>query len=105
MTSKKITRNTIKEMRLQLSEDEVQSLSKECVSKVLQFPEFLDADTVCVYMSTGNEIDTSDIIRFCLENGKRVAAPRVEGEAMEFYYFKDPSELQQGAFDIWEPIG
>lgn len=105
MTNKKITRNTIKEMRLNLSEDEVQRLSKECVSKVLQFPELLDADTVCVYMSTGNEIDTSDIIRFCLENGKRVAAPRVEGEAMEFYYFEDASDLQQGAFDIWEPIG
>lgn len=105
ITNKKITRNTIKEMRLKLSEEEVQRLSKECVSKVLQFPEILDADTVCVYMSTGNEIDTSDIIRFCLENGKRVAAPRVEGEAMEFYYFEDASELQQGAFDIWEPTG
>lgn len=105
MTNKKITRNTIREMRLALSEEEVLRLSKECVSKVLQFPELLEAETVCVYMPTGNEIDTSDIIQFCLENGKRVAAPRVEGESMEFYYFKDASELQQGAFDIWEPIG
>ncbi len=104
-TNKKITRNTIKEMRLALSEEEVRTLSEECVTKVLQFPELLEARTVCVYMPIGNEIDTSAIIQYCLENGKRVAAPRIEGETMEFYYFKQPSELKQGAFDIWEPTG
>lgn len=104
-SSKKITRNTLKEKRLALSEEEVHALSEECVSKVLQFPELLEADTVCVYMPTGNEIDTSGIIQYCLDNGKRVAAPRVEGESMEFYYFKDASDLKQGAFDIWEPVG
>lgn len=105
MTSKKITRNTIKEMRLALSEEEVRTLSEECVTKVLQFPELLEAETVCVYMPIGNEIDTSAIIQYCLDNEKRVAAPRVEGESMEFYYFQKPSELVQGAFDIWEPTG
>lgn len=105
MTNKKITRNTIKEMRLALSEEEVRTLSEECVTKVLQFPELLEAETVCIYMPIGNEIDTSAIIQYCLDNGKRVAAPRVEGDSMEFYYFHKPSELQQGAFDIWEPIG
>lgn len=104
-TNKKITRNTIKEMRLALSEEDVRTLSEECVTKVLQFPELLEARTVCVYMPIGNEIDTSAIIQYCLENGKRVAAPRIEGETMEFYYFKQPSELKQGAFDIWEPTG
>lgn len=105
ITNKKITRNTIKEMRLALSEEEVHALSEECVSKVLQFPELLEAKTVCLYIPTGNEIDTSEIIHYCLENGKKVAAPRVEGETMEFYYFQNASELRQGAFDIWEPTG
>lgn len=105
MTNKKMTRNTIKEMRLALSEEEVHALSEECVSKVLQFPELLEAKTVCLYIPTGNEIDTSEIIHYCLENGKKVAAPRVEGETMEFYYFQNASELRQGAFDIWEPTG
>ena len=103
--SKVITRNRIREMRLSLSEEEVQRLSAECVSKVLQFPELIEAETVCLYMSTGNELDTSEIIRYCLENGKKVAAPRIENEEIEFYYFKDPSELQQGSFNIWEPMG
>lgn len=105
MTNKKITRNRIREMRLALSEEEVERLSAECVSKVLQFPELMDAKTVCLYMATGNEIDTSAIIRFCLENGKRVAAPRVEGDSMEFYYFDKAEDLQPGAYDIWEPVG
>lgn len=105
VSNKKITRNAIKEQRLALTEEEVHNLSSECVAKVLQFPEFLEAKTVCVYISTGNELDTSEIIQYCLENDKKIAAPRVDGDTMEFYYFSSPEDLKQGAFDIWEPIG
>lgn len=105
MTNKKLTRTAIKEKRYELREGEVQRLSKECISKVLQFPELLEAKTVCVYMPTGNEIDTSEIIQYCLDNHKRVAAPRIEGDSMEFYYFQSIVDLKQGAYDIWEPIG
>ena len=104
-TNKKMTRNTIKEMRLALKKEEVMECSKACVSKVLQFPELIEAKTVCVYMPTGNEIDTTDIIRYCKENGKRLAAPRVNGDTMEFYYFTDETDMEQGAYDIWEPTG
>lgn len=104
-TNKKMTRNTIKEMRLALKKEEVMECSKACVSKVLQFPELIEAKTVCVYMPTGNEIDTTEIIRYCKENGKRLAAPRVNGDTMEFYYFTDKTDMEQGAYDIWEPTG
>lgn len=104
-TNKKMTRNTIKEMRLALKKEEVMECSKACVSKVLQFPELIEAKTVCVYMPTGNEIDTTEIIRYCKENGKRLAAPRVNGDTMEFYYFTDETDMKQGAYDIWEPTG
>ena len=104
-TNKKMTRNTIKEMRLALKKEEVMECSKACVSKVLQFPELIEAKTVCVYMPTGNEIDTTEIIRYCKENGKRLAAPRVNGDTMEFYYFTDETDMEQGAYDIWEPTG
>ena len=104
-TNKKMTRNTIKEMRLALKKEEVMECSKACVSKVLQFPELIEAKTVCVYMPTGNEIDTTEIIRYCKANGKRLAAPRVNGDTMEFYYFTDETDMEQGAYDIWEPTG
>ena len=104
-TNKKMTRNTIKEMRLALKKEEVMECSKACVSKVLQFPELIETKTVCVYMPTGNEIDTTEIIRYCKENGKRLAAPRVNGDTMEFYYFTDETDMEQGAYDIWEPTG
>lgn len=104
-TNKKMTRNTIKEMRLALKKEEVKERSEACVSKVLQFPELIEAKTVCVYMPTGNEIDTTEIIRYCKENGKRLAAPRVNGDTMEFYYFTDETDMEQGAYDIWEPTG
>lgn len=104
-TNKKMTRNAIKEMRLALKKDEVKERSEACVSKVLQFPELIEAKTVCVYMPAGNEIDTTEIIRYCKENGKRLAAPRVNGDTMEFYYFTDETDMEQGAYDIWEPTG
>lgn len=104
-TNKKMTRNAIKGMRLALKKEEVKERSEACVSKVLQFPELIEAKTVCVYMPAGNEIDTTEIIRYCKENGKRLAAPRVNGDTMEFYYFTDETDMEQGAYDIWEPTG
>ncbi len=104
-SNKKITRNAIRAQRLALSDEEVQLKSKQCVSKVLEFPEFLEANTVCVYIPTNNEIDTTDIITYCLENNKKIAAPRLQNGEMEFYYFSRPEDLVQGAFDIYEPVG
>lgn len=100
-----MTRSTIREARLKLTQEEVRRSSKQCMDIVLKFPEFLNAKTVCLYIASNNELDTSDIISYCLEHDKKVAAPRVDGDQMDFYFFDKPEDLEVGHFGIYEPIG
>ena len=44
------------------------------------------------------------LVKKALKDGKRVAAPRIEGDGMEFYYITGYSDLKEGSFGIWEPF-
>lgn len=58
-----------------------------------------------IYVSTSIEVDTTDIIRQALANGKRVAVPRCVPDTrnMEFYYIDSLDELNPGMFGVLEP--
>lgn len=63
---------------------------------------FQNANGICVYVSTGNEIETHGLIRQLLAVGRRVAVPAfvenyVAAEIREF------DELKAGKFGILEP--
>ncbi len=105
MINKFITRKTIKDKRIGMPEDMVISLSASICDRLILTEQYLRADTVCLYISTKNEVDTLPLIRHALSHGKRVAAPRVSGSSMEFYYFYDVSDLVTGAYNILEPVG
>ncbi len=56
------------------------------------------------YVSTPIEVDTLEIIRRALADGKRVAVPRcVPGTRdMEFYWINGVEELEPGTFGVLE---
>lgn len=57
------------------------------------------------YVSTPIEVDTLEIIRRALADGKKVAVPRcVPGTRdMEFYWINGVEELEPGTFGVLEP--
>lgn len=64
---------------------------------------FKAAQTVFVYASYKSEVDTAEIIRRALQQGKRVAVPKVDGLRMDFYEIHSWEELFPGSFGILEP--
>lgn len=58
-----------------------------------------------IYVSYGTEADTMGILSALLRRGRMVAAPRVEGEEMDFYEIHHPGELHPGYQGILEPAG
>ena len=105
MISKFITRREIKDKRAFMSLELVKRLSGEIARQLFTTEEYWNADTVCFYISTKNEVDTMDMIAHALHNGKRVAAPKVRGKEMDFVEFSHKSQLKEGAFGILEPQG
>ena len=64
---------------------------------------YREADTVLVYVSLPEEIDTFGIINKALEDGKRVAVPRITDGEMRFFWLDDLSAAEPGFRGIPEP--
>jgi 5-formyltetrahydrofolate cyclo-ligase len=72
---------------------------------VVALPELATADSVLCFVSFGSEVDTSLLLRWCLDQGKRVALPRIVGRRrMEAFWVEDPArDLESGSYGIREP--
>lgn len=67
---------------------------------------FNDAESVFIYISTENEVNTIKIIKWCIKNNKRVFVPRIiKGKgAMEAIEIKHLLHLRKNNFGILEPV-
>ena len=95
-----------KQFRLIRSEEKSEVKDEIIYRKLTSLPEFINAETVFLYYSYGSEVGTTDIIDFCLKNGKRVALPKCLDKCgrMEFYLLSDGFDsLDSGMYGIYEP--
>ena len=60
-------------------------------------------DKVLIYVSKDTEIDTLDIIKYCLHNNIKVAVPKCIKDDLVFYYISSLDELVLGKFNVLEP--
>lgn len=109
MKMNQLTKNELRKKmnkeREALSKSEVMEKSNEICKNLLKIEDFTGAECVLCYISIKNEVVTTPVINFCLEQGIRIAAPRVNGNEMDFYYISSCDELAPGAFGIPEPVG
>lgn len=105
MESKKEIRKRILHKRARLEEQKRHEYSLAIAKKVITHPAFREADEIACYMTHGHEVDTQEIIKEAWRLHKKVSAPKVFGDDMEFYYFQSFSELAPAAYGILEPPG
>lgn len=85
---------------------ELDDLSSEIDSRLVQMPEILAARTISTYINTRSEVRTTDFIKWALSNSKRVIIPITDkaNRRLVFSEVKDlNSELAKGAYGIMEP--
>ena len=68
-------------------------------------PAFEAADTVLLYYSSGSEVSTIDLFRYCLARGKKVAFPLCLNDEgmMDFFLVNDENDLSVGMYGIKAP--
>lgn len=76
MTKSEI-RKLITERKKRLTMEEITERSNVLAGKLFELDEYKNADTVFVYISFNQEVRTAPIIERALNDGKRVAAPRI----------------------------
>ena len=72
---KKAIRKRMLNVRQQMNKEKVERLSKDIKLKLVKLPIYQKSKTIMLYLSFGNEVDSYELIKACLESGKRVVVP------------------------------
>lgn len=72
---------------------------------LIRLPEFTDAKTILFYASFRSEVDTMELIKISLSQGKHAVLPKVDkkNKMLKLYEIKAMCELMQGYMGILEP--
>lgn len=92
-----------KERRNALSFTEHKLFSDAIRTKLLQTEMYQEGKRLLTFVSFQSEVDTHEIIRQAILDGKRVYLPRVEAHGMEFYEIHDLEGLIPSKFGVLEP--
>jgi len=72
--------------------------------KITELKEYKNASTIALYNSTENEVSTKELISYSLDQGKKIALPRVHGNTLKFYSISINEDYELSNFNILEPI-
>lgn len=101
---KREIRARIYEKRKGLAADLLEAKSQVICEKLMQLNEFADARTIYVYMDCKGEVSTRPLIEAAWAMGKKVAAPKVDGDEMTYYYISSYDDVAPGYYNIPEPV-
>lgn len=103
---KKELRNFIRLQKKQFSNEQLTEMSVPIIERLATHPRVVVADTLFIYYSLNDEVNTHQFINTLVKRGKTVLLPAVindtEIELREYHGAKD---LLEGFFNIMEPIG
>ncbi len=100
MTDKKQLRRIFSDIRKSFSEEEKYNSDNKIFTKFVNSSFFNNFNKYLIYISVNNEVDTMNIIRYLLDNNKKIAVPYCCGKEMDFYYINSTDDLIEGRFGI-----
>ena len=101
---KKALRARIRELKRAMTESEIEGKSAVLAQKFRASSLYAQANTIYGYLPYNQEVRTVAILQQALQDGKRVAVPKVFGEQMRFIYLEDLSAVEKGYAGIPEPV-
>ena len=101
---KKELRKWIREQKRAMTPQMVAQASAELAQKLFATSFYQNADTIYGYLPYNQEVRTVPILERALQDGKRVAVPKVYGDSMRFIYLEDLTQVAPSEMGIPEPI-
>ncbi|WP_278335080.1 5-formyltetrahydrofolate cyclo-ligase [Clostridium pasteurianum] len=98
-------RECIAKRREELSLSDKKEKDSAIYEIITKSKEFIEAEVLFIYVSFGKEVDTHNIIKYALNLGKKVCAPRVISRlsGMKALKVNDLEELELSSYGILEP--
>lgn len=104
LMDKKYLRQLIKDRKSMMNDAEIERLSASLCLDLYKIDEYKNASCIFAYVSYNQEVRTRGLIEHALEDGKRVAVPKVDGDIMNFSYISSLGDLKAGYMGIPEPL-
>lgn len=101
---KKELRRKIRQQKLAMTEDQILSASMCLAEQFLSTKQYAEAKSVYGYLPYNQEVRTVPILQRALDDGKRVAVPKVYGDEMRFIYITGFDGLENSDMGIPEPV-
>lgn len=102
---KKELRRRIREMKRAMTPSQIEIASKKLGQMFLASAQYQKAKTIYGYLPYNQEVRTEPILEQALQDGKRIAVPKIFGDEMRFIYLNDLSQTEIGYCGIPEPVG
>ena len=101
---KKQLRKTIRERKQAMLPEEIEEKSRILGEKFAASEAYKAATTIYGYLPYNQEVRTTAMLQRAMDEGKRIAVPKVYGDEMRFLYLDDLSQVEKGYAGIPEPI-
>ncbi len=97
-------RKEIREKKRAMTSLQIEKASQDLARQFLATTYYQRAKTLYGYLPYNQEVRTEPILLRALQDGKKVAVPKVYGDTMRFIYIDDLSGIEKGYAGIPEPV-
>lgn len=101
---KKELRQMVRQKKRAMTDEEIQMKSDLLEEKFLNSEAYRNAKAIYGYLPYNQEVRTVSMLQRALDDGKRVAVPKVYGDEMRFIWMTDLSQVAKGYAGIPEPV-
>lgn len=97
-------RTEVKKRRANADTTELHQASVRIMEQFISLKAYQEAEILLAYVDAKREVETRLLMDKAWKDGKKVAAPRVDGNGiMHYYYMESLEDLEPGSFGIMEP--
>ena len=100
-----LRKNMLKE-REDMKVENVSESSNKIIETIMKLPEFMYSNNIMLYLSFNNEVNTYPLVKWCLNNDKKVIVPYCVNSSRQIIPFEInnlTSDLTKSTFGIMEP--
>lgn len=101
---KKELRARIRAQKRAMTPEQIEAASARLAELFYATEQYQKAQTIYGYLPYNQEVRTVPMLRRALDDGKRVAVPKVYGDEMKFIYLDDLNAVSLGYAGIPEPV-
>ena len=101
---KKELRRSIREQKRAMTEEQIVTASEKLGQLFAATEAYRNAKTIYGYLPYNQEVRTVPMLQRAIDDGKKVAVPKVFGDEMKFIYLDDLTAVEKGYAGIPEPV-